>query len=58
MDVIVASTINGARAMRRDADFGTIQQGRIADLLVLTADPLADVANIRRIERVVRNGTW
>ena len=58
MEVILASTLNGARAMRRDADFGTIQEGRIADLLVLAADPLADVANIRRIERVVRNGTW
>lgn len=57
MDVLIASTRNGALAMGRLDDFGTIEAGRIADMIVLTADPLADVRNIRSIERVVRAGT-
>jgi imidazolonepropionase-like amidohydrolase len=36
--------------------FGTIAPGRAADLLVLSADPLADIRNIRRIERVMARG--
>jgi imidazolonepropionase-like amidohydrolase len=55
MEVIVASTRNGARAMRRD-DIGTIATGNVADLVVLSADPLVDVRNVRRVERVVRRG--
>jgi imidazolonepropionase-like amidohydrolase len=55
MDVLVASTRNGARAMGRD-DIGTLERGKIADLVVLDADPLADVANLRRVSLVVRGG--
>jgi imidazolonepropionase-like amidohydrolase len=56
MDVLVASTRNGARAMGRGADIGTLEQGKIADLVVLAADPVADIANTRRIEAVMRGG--
>jgi len=55
MDVLVASTRNGARAMGRN-DIGTVERGKIADLVVLDANPLADVANYRRVSRVVRGG--
>ncbi len=56
MEVIVAATRNGARAMRRDDDFGTIQPGRIADLLILREDPLVDIRAVRAVDRVVRAG--
>jgi imidazolonepropionase-like amidohydrolase len=55
-DVIVMSTRNGARAMGRLDDFGTLEVGKIADLLVLDGDPSADVANFREIEWVMRAG--
>jgi imidazolonepropionase-like amidohydrolase len=55
MDVLVASTRNGARAMGRN-DIGTVERGKVADLVVLDANPLADVANYRRVSRVVRGG--
>lgn len=54
-DVLVAATRNGARAMGLDST-GTVSPGAIADLLVLDADPLADIGNVRRIALVVRRG--
>ena len=55
MAVLEASTRVAARAMGRD-DTGTLEPGRHADLLVLDADPLADVRNLRAIRLVVRGG--
>jgi imidazolonepropionase-like amidohydrolase len=55
MDILVATTRNGARAMSRD-DFGTIETGMAADLLVLDHDPLVDIRNVRGVRLIVRNG--
>lgn len=55
MEVLVASTRNGARAMGR-GDVGTLEPGKHADLLVLDADPLAEVRNLRAVRLVVRGG--
>jgi imidazolonepropionase-like amidohydrolase len=35
---------------------GTVEPGKIADLLILSDDPLADIENIRRIEWVIQHG--
>jgi len=43
-------------AHRRGAPAGTIGAGRIADLLVLDADPLADIHNIRKLSIAVKDG--
>ena len=56
MDVLLASTRGGASAMQRSSDFGTIEAGKIADLLVLGADPTQDIANMRKLELVIRGG--
>ena len=55
-DVIVMSTRNGALAMSRLDDFGTLELGKIADLQVLGGDPSVDVANFRGVEWVMRAG--
>jgi len=55
MEVLVASTRTAARAMGR-ADIGTLEPGKLADLVVLDADPLASVANLRRVRMVARGG--
>jgi imidazolonepropionase-like amidohydrolase len=39
-------------------DLGAIEPGRQADLVVLDADPLADIRNVRRISRVMKAGIW
>jgi imidazolonepropionase-like amidohydrolase len=53
---IVAGTKNGAIAARGLAEFGTVSIGKRGDLVVLAADPLADIHNIRKVAHVVRDG--
>jgi imidazolonepropionase-like amidohydrolase len=55
-DALVAATKNGALAMRMQDSLGTIETGKIADLVVLDADPLADISNIRKVSAVVKDG--
>lgn len=56
MEAIVSATRNGALAAGLGQDLGTLEQGRLADLLILDADPLADIGNIRRLHTVMRDG--
>jgi imidazolonepropionase-like amidohydrolase len=56
MEAIVAGTRNGAIAMGRGKTHGTVEIGKVADLLVLDADPLADIHNTTRIRFTVRKG--
>lgn len=57
MQVLVASTRGGSEAMGRQKDFGTVEAGKVADLLILGADPTRDVAAFRQLRAVVRGGT-
>jgi len=56
MQVIVSSTAVAARAMRRETEFGTVEKGKDADLVIVAGDPSADVANLRKVRYVVRGG--
>jgi imidazolonepropionase-like amidohydrolase len=56
MQVLVASTRGGALAMGRDKEIGTVEKGKLADLLIVAADPTADVANLRKVRWVIRGG--
>jgi hypothetical protein len=51
-----SATINPARWLRAEDDFGSIAPGRRADLVVLDANPLERISNVRRIAAVVRDG--
>ena len=53
MQAIVAATGGAARVMKVNPQIGTLEAGKMADLLVLDANPLADIRNTRRI-----NGVW
>jgi imidazolonepropionase-like amidohydrolase len=57
-DAIVAATRNGAQALRKSGELGTIQPGRNADLQMLGANPIEDIRNLRSIERVMMRGAW
>lgn len=56
MDAIIAGTRNGAAAMGLGATHGTVERGKVADLLVLDADPLVDIHNTTRLRMTIRNG--
>ena len=55
VQVLRSATTNGAKAMGRD-DLGAIAPGNRADVVLLDADPLADVANLSRASRVIKGG--
>lgn len=56
LQAISAATRNGALACNALESLGTIEAGKIADLLVLAANPLEDIRNIRRLEVVIQGG--
>lgn len=55
-DLIVMATRNGAEAMERGNDFGTLEPGKLADLIILDEDPSADIANMRSVRQVMIKG--
>ena len=56
MEAIQAATSVPARVMRLDQDLGTVEVGKIADLIILGKNPVESISNIRSVERVVANG--
>ena len=55
---LVAGTKNGAIASRLQDQIGTIEKGKLADLVILDADPLADIKNIRKVRSVMKEGVF
>jgi imidazolonepropionase-like amidohydrolase len=55
-DALRSATGRAAEVLRKAADVGTLRAGRCADVLLLDADPLADIRNLRRIHAVYLNG--
>jgi imidazolonepropionase-like amidohydrolase len=56
MEALQTATRNPAKFLGRLDDLGTLEKGKLADLVLLDADPLADIANTRSIRAVVLNG--
>jgi imidazolonepropionase-like amidohydrolase len=56
MEALQAATLNPARFLGREKDLGTIEKGKIADLVLLDASPLDDIGNTRKIDSVVFGG--
>lgn len=55
-DILRAATYEAARVMNLEGSYGTIEVGKVADLLILNANPLSDIANAARISTVILNG--
>jgi len=56
MEAIVAITRNGAIACKMLDKIGTLEVGKYADLVILKANPLNNISNIRKIDQVIRDG--
>jgi imidazolonepropionase-like amidohydrolase len=55
-DCIRIATLNGAAYVGREKDFGSIETGKWTDMVLLEADPAADVRNFRAIAAVIKGG--
>lgn len=58
MDAIVAGTMENARFFRIADRLGSVETGKLADLLLVEGDPLKSISDMRRIKRVMLNGGW
>jgi imidazolonepropionase-like amidohydrolase len=58
MEAIIAGTMENARYFRIDDRLGSIEVGKLADLIIVNGNPLDDISNMRRIQRVMLNGRW
>jgi imidazolonepropionase-like amidohydrolase len=56
LQALQAATINPARFLGRETDMGTVAVGKLADLVLLNANPLTEITNTRRIRAVVADG--
>ena len=55
-DVIVIATRNAARALGKQETLGTIEAGKLADMVLLKADPTRDINNAKLVDTVIKNG--
>lgn len=55
-EVIKIATINGARAFKIEKDHGSIEVGKVADLVVVDGNPVENIRNTRNVRKVVRAG--
>src|SRR3954453_5827119 len=58
LEALQAATLNPARFYGKLSDYGSVQAGRVADLVMLRANPLEDIANTRTIGGVVADGKY
>jgi imidazolonepropionase-like amidohydrolase len=56
LETLRSATLNAAKAMGRSGEFGTIEPGKRADMVLLSANPLLDSANLDRIQTVIVRG--
>ncbi|MXW03234.1 MAG: amidohydrolase family protein [Holophagales bacterium] len=58
LEALAAAGAAAAAELTDDPDFGSVAEGMAADLVLLSADPLADIRNTRQIDRVMQAGVW
>ncbi len=56
IDVIKIATLNAAKFLGKEDELGSISEGKLADIVLLDADPVADINNAKMINTVIKNG--
>lgn len=54
--ILQSSTINGAKAVGKEKEFGSIQTGKLADVVLLNANPIDNIENLKKIDVVINKG--
>ena len=57
-DVLRIATLVPAQILKRENDLGTIEAGKLADFIIVDGNPLANMSDIRKVWRVVKDGKW
>ena len=58
LEVLQMTTLNGAQFLKRESTMGTVDEGKNADLVLLDANPIADVVNLGKISAVFLRGKY
>jgi imidazolonepropionase-like amidohydrolase len=56
LQAIASATRVGAELLGREADIGTVEAGRFADIIAVAGDPLQDIAELERVRFVMKGG--
>jgi hypothetical protein len=56
IDAIIAGTLHGAEALHIDNKYGTVETGKVADLLIIDKNPLENIENIKSVNFVIKGG--
>jgi hypothetical protein len=54
--ILTASTINGAKILNKENEFGSVSVGKKANLILLDANPIDNIENVTKINKVINNG--
>jgi imidazolonepropionase-like amidohydrolase len=58
IEALQTATLNPARYLGKEKELGTVERGKLADLVLLDANPLEDIRNTQRIAAVMANGRY
>ena len=57
LEAIQVATSNGAKLLKIDAQTGSIEAGKAADLIIASGDPSKNISDLRKVEIVFKDGT-
>ncbi|HEX7192089.1 MAG TPA: amidohydrolase family protein [Thermoanaerobaculia bacterium] len=55
-EILQLATLGAARVMHRDAELGSVAPGKLADLVVIDGDPVANISDVRKVRTIVKGG--
>ena len=57
-EIIVAATMENARFFRIEERLGSIEPGKLADLILVKGNPMNNIKDLRKVQMVMLNGVW